>query len=98
MAAIGAIGATIDEMNKIAASIAGAIEEQGAATREIALNVQEAAALTGEVSANIGGVTGAAAKTGSASHRVLDASSQLAERSETLRAEITRFLTALKTA
>jgi methyl-accepting chemotaxis protein len=98
VSAIGAIGATIDEMNKIAASIAGAIEEQGAATREIARNVQEAAALTGEVSANIGGVTGAAAKTGSASHRVLDASSRLAERSEALRAEITRFLTALKAA
>ncbi len=41
--AIGTIVQTIDELSRIAASIAASVEEQGAATQEIARNVHEAA-------------------------------------------------------
>jgi len=96
--AIGAIGATIDEISRIATIVASAIEQQGAATRDIARNIQQAAERTGEVSSTIGGVTAAAAETGSAAHQVQRAATALSEQSDALRAEIDRFLVALKAA
>ena len=96
--AIGGIGETITEVNEIAATIAAAVEEQGTATQDIARNVQEAAKGTQEVSANITGVTQGAEETGKAAATVLEATGQLAQQSEDLRAAVDKFLVDIRAA
>jgi len=96
--AIEGIGKTIGEINEIATTIASAVEEQGAATQEIARNVQQAAQGTGEVSSNIASVTEAAGETGASARQVLDAAGQLSKDSETLKAEVDKFLTQVRAA
>ncbi len=96
--AIGAIGGTIAEMDKIATAIAAAIEEQGAATREIARNVEEAANGTSEVAANIGDVRQAADRTGAASDIVRAAASELSAQGNRLRDEVETFLAKVRAA
>ena len=91
-------GKTIGEINEIATTVASAVEEQGAATQEIARTVQQAAQGTGEVSSNITSVTEAAAETGSAAKQVLDAAGQLSKDSETLKAEVEKFLAGIRAA
>jgi methyl-accepting chemotaxis protein len=92
VAAIGSIGATIGQMNEIAATIAAAVEEQGTATREIARNVQQAAAGTTEVCGNIGGVAQAVGETGTAAGHMLGAAGELSTQSDSLRGQVERFL------
>jgi methyl-accepting chemotaxis protein len=96
--AIQGITTVINEINHVATSIASAVEEQGAATREIARNIQQAAAGTQQVSTNITGVTRAAGDTGHAASQMLVATGELARQSETLRAEVDRFLHDIKSA
>jgi methyl-accepting chemotaxis protein len=96
--AIQGIGGTIGQINEISTAIAGAVEEQGAATREIARNTQEAARATQEVSANIVGVQQAAGATGAAATQVLASAEQLGRQSETLRADVSRFLERIRAA
>ncbi|MBT3359629.1 MAG: HAMP domain-containing protein [Rhodospirillales bacterium] len=96
--AIEAIGKTIGEVDEIAATIAAAVEQQGAATQEIARNVEQAAAGTSEVSSNIGGVNQAAGDTGAAATQIQSAASELSEQSETLRSEVGKFLSNVRTA
>jgi methyl-accepting chemotaxis protein len=98
VAAIDGIGATIREMNQIAAAIAAAMEEQGAATQEISRNAQQAAQGTQEVSSNVTGVTQAATDTGSAAAQVLSSSGELSRNAETLRGELEKFLTTVRAA
>jgi methyl-accepting chemotaxis protein len=85
-------------MNEIAAAIAGAVEEQGSATQEIARNVQQAAAGTTEISSNVTGVRQAAGDTGAAAQQVLQASHELSEQSEMMRAQVESFLNNIKAA
>ncbi len=96
--AIRAICTTIAEVDAISSSIASAIQQQGSATQEIARNVQQAADRTGEVSRNISGVTTGTAETGSAAREVLASAVNLAQQSETLRAEVNRFLSSIRAA
>ena len=96
--AIGAITARIQEISGVATSIAAAVEEQGAATQEIVRNVGQAAMGTGEVTSNIAGVAGAAEQTGAAANQVLGAASELSHQSETLAAEVGRFLATVRAA
>ncbi len=98
VAAIDHIRGTISEISQIATTIASAIEEQGAATKEIARNVQQAAQGTHEVASNITGVTRAASETGAGSSQVLGAANELSKQSETLRAEVDRFLADVRAA
>ena len=98
VAAIDHIRGTISEISQIATTIASAIEEQGAATQEIARNVQQAAQGTHEVASNITGVTRAASETGAGSSQVLGAANELSKQSETLRAEVDRFLADVRAA
>jgi methyl-accepting chemotaxis protein len=90
--AIENIGKTISEIDEVASGIASAVEEQGAATQEIARNVEQAAAGTQEVSSNITGVNQAANDTGAAATEINSASGELSVQSETLRAEVVKFL------
>jgi methyl-accepting chemotaxis protein len=92
VSAIAGIVGRIEELNQIAAAIASAVEEQSAATAEIARNVQEAALGTEQVAANIGGVTSAAAATGSAATQVLSSAQALSQEAEGLKNTVATFL------
>jgi methyl-accepting chemotaxis protein len=96
--AIKGISATIAQMNEISAAIASAVEEQGSATQEIARNVQQAAQGTTEISSNVSGVRHAAGDTGAAAQQVLQASSELSQQSERMRARVESFLSNIKAA
>ena len=90
--AIKGIGVTIQEVNRISATITGAVEKQGVTSQAIARNVSEAAAGTGEVSRSIVGVSQAATATGGAAAQVLEAAAELSTQAERLKAEINEFL------
>ncbi|GGE54477.1 methyl-accepting chemotaxis protein [Agaricicola taiwanensis] len=98
VAALKAIGGTIENINGIAASVAAAVEEQGSATQEIARNVQQAAQGTQLVTSSIGDVTQAAGSTGAASAQVLSAAQELARHSADLGREVQSFLGHVKAA
>ena len=94
--AIEGIGSTIGEIDEIASAIAAAVEEQGAATQEIARNVEQAANGTREVTSNVADVTTAAGQAGSTADQVRDAARDMSEKSETLRSEVVRFLSQIR--
>jgi methyl-accepting chemotaxis protein len=96
--AIKEIGDTIGRMSEISSTIASAVEEQGAATQEISRNVQQAAQGTMQVSANIADVQRGASETGSASSQVLSAAQSLSSGSNRLKAEVEKFLGAVRAA
>jgi methyl-accepting chemotaxis protein len=95
---IRAITGVIGQINEISSSISAAVEEQGAATKEIARNVQQAAAGTQEVASNVQGVNASADETGNAAGQVLSAAEQLAQQSDTLRGDVSRFLEGIRAA
>jgi methyl-accepting chemotaxis protein len=92
VAALRSIGTTIEHMNAIATTVAGAVEQQGAATREIARAVQHAAAGTAEVDANMAALTEAMQLTGAQAGEVLGAAGELTGQSATLSEEVGAFL------
>jgi methyl-accepting chemotaxis protein len=96
VSAIKEIGATIQRMSEIGATIASAVDQQGAATQEIARNVQEAASGTAQVAANIGNVNAAAGKTGTASSLVLTSAQALSSEGAHLRKEVDCFLARIR--
>ena len=98
VAAIRAIGGTINRVSEIAAAIAAAVEEQGAATQEIARNVQQAAQGSAEVAENIVSVRRAATETGTASAQVLESARALASQSTHLKLEVEKFLANVRAA
>ena len=73
-------------------------EQQGDATREIARNIQQVAAGSNEISAHIGGVTTAAAATGTAASDVLSNARELDNQSGMLRGAVDEFLTKVRAA
>lgn len=98
VAAIGEITETITKMSEISGAIAAAVEQQGATTREISRNVLEAAKGTAEVASSITDVSRGASDTGSASQRVLSSAKSLSGDSNTLKAEVERFLETVRAA
>ncbi|MFT6670375.1 MAG: methyl-accepting chemotaxis protein [Afipia broomeae] len=98
VAAIKAIGQTIEQINDIATSIAAAVEQQGAATHEIAKSVQAAATVTTEVAANVGDVARGANRTGETSDEILKSAQALSGESLHLQAEVERFLDGVRAA
>jgi len=98
VAAINGITQTIAQMSEITVSISTAIDQQGAATREIARNIQSVAAGSSEISSHIGGVTTAAAATGSAASEVLSNARELDNQSGMLRSAVDGFLAKVRAA
>ncbi len=96
--AIDGITRTIAQMSEITVSISTAVEQQGEATREIARNIQSVAAGSSEISAHIGGVTTAAAATGTAASDVLDNARELDNQSGMLRNAVDSFLAKVRAA
>jgi methyl-accepting chemotaxis protein len=78
--------------------IASAVTEQGAATAEISRNVTEAADRMQDVSHKMGVVTKSAAFTKEASNDLLAASTDLTQRTLTLRNVVETFLSEIKAA
>ncbi|WP_024513985.1 methyl-accepting chemotaxis protein [Bradyrhizobium sp. Tv2a-2] len=98
VAAINGITQTIAQMSEITVSISAAIEEQGAATQEIARNIQSVAAGSNEINSHIGGVTTAAAATGTAASDVLSNARELDNQSGMLRSAVDGFLAKVRAA
>jgi methyl-accepting chemotaxis protein len=88
----------IEDINMSSAVIASAVTEQGAATAEISRNVTEAADRTQDVSHKMGDVTQSAAFTKEASNDLLAASTDLSQRTNTLRNVVETFLSEIKAA
>jgi methyl-accepting chemotaxis protein len=98
VAAIDGITRTIAQMSEITVSISTSIEQQGEATREIARNIQSVAAGSSEINAHIGGVTTAAAATGTAASDVLANARELDSQSGMLRNAVDGFLAKVRAA
>ncbi|CAA7619592.1 Methyl-accepting chemotaxis protein [Magnetospirillum sp. LM-5] len=96
--AIKDIGNTISSMDGITTTIAAAIEEQGAATQEIARNIDHAASGTNQVYENINEVSRAIHMTDEAAREVLSAVELVQAQASHLRAEVDRFLAAIREA
>jgi len=96
--AISGITETIAQMSEITTNISTAIEQQGDATREIARNIQSVAAGSNEISTHIGGVTTAAAATGTAASDVLANARELDNQSGMLRSAVDGFLAKVRAA
>ncbi|MGA7811027.1 methyl-accepting chemotaxis protein [Bradyrhizobium sp.] len=98
VAAISGITQTIAQMSEITVNISTSIEQQGDATREIARNIQQVAAGSSEINAHIGGVTSAAAATGTAASEVLSNARELDNQSGMLRNAVDGFLAKVRAA
>ena len=96
--AIGGIKATINEMQEISDAVASTMDGQRGATEQIALNTQQVANATTEVRANVGGVSESVTTTGDAAVKVVEAAADLTEQARTLRSDIDRFLSQIRTA
>ncbi|ACA19420.1 methyl-accepting chemotaxis sensory transducer [Methylobacterium sp. 4-46] len=96
--AIGRIAQTIGSLNETTQAVSGTMRQQHAATGEILGAVTCASGRTSEVTATIREVSDAAAHTGGAAGQVLDASSELAAQTETLRGQVQSFLAAFRAA
>ena len=89
---INVIKQTIAEVNEMTSAVAAAVEEQAAATQEISRNCEQAAAATQEVSSSITTVQTAANDTDGSASEVLNASEELAQRSNSLQQIVQTFL------
>jgi methyl-accepting chemotaxis protein len=98
VSAISGITQTIAQMSEITVSISTAVEQQGEATRQIARNIQQVAAGSSEINSHIGGVTTAAAATGTAASDVLGSARELDNQSGMLRNAVDGFLAKVRAA
>lgn len=96
--AINVIRKTINEISEISLSVEAAVEEQAATTQEISRSVQQAAVGTSQLSESMVQVQSSADASGETSVSVLEAAGNLATQSDTLRAEVTTFLSEVKVA
>ncbi|MCK7612444.1 methyl-accepting chemotaxis protein [Roseibium sediminicola] len=92
VSAIAEITTIMEEVNSYTGTIATAVSEQGSATGEISQNAQRAAEGTTFVSSRMSDLSGTVNQTSESSHSVLDASGQLAARTEELKREVETFL------
>jgi methyl-accepting chemotaxis protein/CHASE3 domain sensor protein len=92
VAAIKAITTTMAEVSEYTAAIAHAVEQQGSATVEISRNAQQAAQGTNQVADNMMQVQSSVDVTTKSAREVLAASTDMGEKSTTLRQAVDRFL------
>jgi methyl-accepting chemotaxis protein/aerotaxis receptor len=92
VAAVEAIGQTLDEVAQVAISVAAAIEQQTAATHEIARNVAENSSAVQEVTNRIAEVSHDAKATGQQAGRLRMASGEVADDIVSLRGALVRTI------
>lgn len=93
---IEVISQTIEQIAEASNSIAAAVEEQSAASQEISRSVEEASGGTKVVSQNIASVTKASGEVGDVSVDVLTYSKDLADYAGSLRGEVDKFLSQVR--
>ena len=98
VSAIAEITTIMEEVNSYTGTIATAVSEQGSATGEISQNAQRAAEGTTFVSSRMSDLSGTVNQTSQSSQTVLDASSELAARTEQLKQEVDTFLSGVSAA
>jgi methyl-accepting chemotaxis protein len=98
VAAIKAIGQTIERISEIATSISSAVEQQRAATQNIAQSVRSAASGTADVVSNIRNAAKGAGETGDNSDRMFTSARALSAESLRLKAEVDKFLDRMRAA
>jgi methyl-accepting chemotaxis protein len=91
VAAIGKIGAIINQINDFSNTIAAAVEEQTATTKEIVRNVSEAAKGAAEIAQNISGVAQVAQETTAGANNTQRAAGSLLEMASQLQTLVIRF-------
>jgi methyl-accepting chemotaxis protein len=96
--AVQSIGKTVDTMSAIATAIAAAVEQQRAATGDISRNIEEASRGTDAVSGTVISASGAANETRRVAQDVGAAAGDVSRSAEALRAEVERFLAAVRAA
>jgi methyl-accepting chemotaxis protein len=96
--AIRSIGMVVAEIDQTAAAIAAAVEQQGAATQEIARNIAGTAEAAATVSRETAVVRDSAGNSGRAALEVRDASRELNDQANGLRARVDRFLSLVRAA
>ena len=95
---VGAVVATISELETMAADIAAAVEQQEQATEKIASNASAVASGTGEVTAMVGAMSAGASQTGVAAVQLLQAAEGLSHQAERLQVDVEEFAVGLKAA
>jgi methyl-accepting chemotaxis protein len=98
VAAIKAIGQTIERISGIATSISGAVEQQRSATQNIAQSVRSAASGTADVVSDIRNAARGAEETGESSNRMFTSAKALSAESLRLKAEVDKFLDGMRAA
>ncbi|MBI3451942.1 MAG: HAMP domain-containing protein, partial [Rhodospirillales bacterium] len=98
VAAIRSIGGTIDEMARIATTVAAAVDKQNTTTSEIVRNIQQAAAGTRDVASHINDVSSVAGETETSAGQVLGSADRLTREVESLRQGINQFLAGVRAA
>ncbi|KAF0223657.1 MAG: Methyl-accepting chemotaxis [Rhodospirillaceae bacterium] len=92
MAAIRAIATTIDDIDHVSASIAGAVEQQGAATREIATSMSAVSTDARTLANGVAQVTITSARAYASAIRVIWAAEDLEEPTGKLSRDVDSFL------
>ena len=95
VSAVRDVTASIGEVNEVATAIAAAVEQQAAATREIAASVQNVTAATQDATRAMQDVSSISELTDAASAKVLEGAGDVGRDADTLRGEVTQFLSAM---
>lgn len=98
VAAVKAIGQTIERISEIVTSISAAVEQQHAATKNITASVSAAASVTAGVVANTRDAAQGAHQTGETSNSMFASAQSLSGESLRLKAEVQRFLDGVRAA
>ncbi|MDQ2083934.1 HAMP domain-containing methyl-accepting chemotaxis protein [Xanthobacteraceae bacterium Astr-EGSB] len=96
VSAIGTVGRTIGELDKITVYVSDAVKAQVTATEEIARNVEQAFAGIRDISSNIHDVTENAGETERRAGQTKTASADMSREAERLSREVKAFLLALR--
>lgn len=96
--AIEVVGNAISSIEDATNTVTSTVEQQSSATQQIAQNTTQAATGAQDVTKGILGVAEGASETGRASGDVLNASGELSEQAETLRARVVDFMQEVRTA
>jgi methyl-accepting chemotaxis protein len=96
LAAMTEIGSFIGKMDEVSAAISAAVGQQSATTHEIAASVQAVSRATEDTARAMAQVVGVADTAGGTSRDVLSGASDIGREASTLRAEIERFLSRVR--
>ncbi|MEW5729016.1 MAG: methyl-accepting chemotaxis protein [Pseudomonadota bacterium] len=96
VSALKSVGTTIMEADEVVATIASAVQEQNAATDSIVRNVNDAARGNQEVSGAIAEVSSAAEHNGEMASHLVTVTDTLAAEASGMKAEVERFLAAVR--